>query len=233
MAGWDNPDVDVLQRVNGLARSTPGWVDSTLGFLSEYGVLFGLMVLGVWAWWVARRRTDAVAAVAGLLWAPLAASVAYLVNFPIRELVARPRPFIDHQDLEVLVPGKTGFSFVSDHSTLTMAIAVGIFMVNRRFGLAAIALALFQGFGRVYAGVHYPTDVVGGFALGTAVVLLLAPLALALLTPLTRTIATSPRAGWLVRARSASETESGAGSGSESEAESGSESVSRERGLAA
>ena len=34
-------------------------------------------------------------------------------------------------------------------------------------------------------GVHYPTDVIGGFALGTAVALLLAPLAMMLLTPLT------------------------------------------------
>lgn len=206
MVGWENPDVDLLYRVNGLAKSTPQWLDSALGFMSEYGVLLGLMVLGLWAWWVARCRADAVGAVAGLLWAPLAASTAYLVNYPIRELVARPRPFVDNRGLEVLVPDKTGYSFVSDHSTLTMAIAVGIFMVNRRFGLMAIALAVFQGFGRVYAGVHYPTDVIGGFALGTAIVLLLAPMALALLTPLTRAIALSPRVGRLVRARSDSES---------------------------
>ena len=48
-------------------------------------------------------------------------------------------------------------------------------------------------------GVHYPTDVIGGFALGTAVALLLAPLAMMLLTPLTTTIAGS-RVGWLIQA---------------------------------
>jgi undecaprenyl-diphosphatase len=48
-------------------------------------------------------------------------------------------------------------------------------------------------------GVHYPTDVVGGFALGTAVALLLAPLAMALLTPLVTAVGGSG-AGWLVRA---------------------------------
>ncbi|MEE1931367.1 phosphatase PAP2 family protein [Streptomyces sp. TRM 70351] len=199
MSDWDSPDVDLLYRVNGWAGGVPDWGNSALAFLSEYGVIFGLMVLGLWTWWTARRRADAVAAVAALLWAPLAASVAYLVNYPIRELVARPRPFVDHEGLQVLVPDKTGFSFVSDHSALVMALAVGIFMVNRRLGAVAIALALFQGFGRVYTAVHYPTDVIGGLALGTAVVLLLAPLALALLTPLTRAVATSPRVAWLVR----------------------------------
>jgi undecaprenyl-diphosphatase len=50
-------------------------------------------------------------------------------------------------------------------------------------------------------GVHYPTDVVGGFALGTAVALLLSPVATALLTPLTKAIERSPRVGGLIRAR--------------------------------
>ncbi|MDK1476227.1 phosphatase PAP2 family protein [Streptomyces sp. 549] len=199
MAGWQNPDVDLLHRVNGLSAHTPEWVDSALGFSSEYGVILGIMLLGLWAWWTARRRPDAPVAVAGLLWAPLAASVAYLANYPIRELVARPRPFVTHDGLNVLVPDKTGFSFVSDHTTLVTAIAVGIFLVNRRLGTLAVLLAVFQGFGRVYAGVHYPTDVIGGLALGTAVPLLLAPLALALLTPLTRAIALSPHAGRLVQ----------------------------------
>ncbi|MFE1770143.1 phosphatase PAP2 family protein [Streptomyces sp. NPDC059008] len=194
-----NPDVDVLEGVNGLARDAPHWVNKAMEFIGEYGIIAALAVLCLVAWWSARRRPGAPSAVAGLVWAPLAAGIALLANIPIREFVERPRPFKDHAGLEVLIPGKSDFSFVSDHATLTMAVGVGLFVAHRRYGLIGIALALAEGFCRVYMGVHYPTDVVGGFALGTAVALLLAPLAQALLVPLTAAVARSPLA-WLVRA---------------------------------
>jgi undecaprenyl-diphosphatase len=81
-------------------------------------------------------------------------------------------------------------------------------LVDRRLGLVGMALAFFEGFLRVFMGVHYPSDVLGGFALGTATVLLLAPVAMAVLTPFThaltrtalRPLVTAPSA---VRSRAA------------------------------
>ncbi|MEU9115903.1 phosphatase PAP2 family protein [Streptomyces sp. NPDC048483] len=197
-----NPDVDVLDGINGLAKEAPHWVNRAMEYIGEYGIIAGLAVLCLIAWWGARRKSDAPAAVAGLVWAPLAAGIALLANIPIRAFVERPRPFKDHAGLEVLIPGKSDYSFVSDHATLTMAVGVGLFVASRKYGLIGIALALAEGFCRVYMGVHYPTDVVGGFALGTAVALLLAPVAQALLVPLMTAIGRSRVGGiaWLVRA---------------------------------
>ncbi|MEV1048050.1 phosphatase PAP2 family protein [Streptomyces sp. NPDC049916] len=197
-----NPDVSLLYDINGLAKAAPTWFDRTMEFVGEYGIMFGLVVVGLWCWWSLRKRgtvEDSVTGVAAVVWAPLAAAIAIIVNIPIRGFVERPRPFNDHEGLEVLIHGKTDYSFVSDHSTLAMGIAVGIFVANRKFGFVAIGLALFAGISRIYMGVHYPTDVIGGFALGTAVTLLLAPLAMALLTPLMAAVARSPRVGWFVR----------------------------------
>ncbi|MFI6356508.1 phosphatase PAP2 family protein [Streptomyces sp. NPDC050743] len=207
-----NPDVDLLYDINGLAKDAPHWFDRLMEFVGEYGLLVAMVLLVLWCWWSVRRRgaEDAAASVAALVWAPLAAGIAVLVNIPIRGFVERPRPFVDHQGLDVLVSGKTDFSFVSDHATITMALGVGLFVANRRFGIAGIGLALLEGFCRVYMGVHYPTDVVGGFALGTAVALLLSPLASALLTPLMRAVERSPRAGWIVRTRAAGGAREGA-----------------------
>ncbi|MFJ3185555.1 phosphatase PAP2 family protein [Streptomyces halstedii] len=199
-----NPDVSLLYDINGLAKAAPTWFDRVMEFVGEYGIMFGLVLVGLWCWWSVRRRgttEDSVTAVAGLVWAPLAAGIALIINIPIRGFVERPRPFNDHQGLEVLVQGKEDFSFVSDHATMAMAIAVGLFVANRKFGLIALVLAVLEGFCRIYMGVHYPTDVIGGFALGTAVALLLAPLAMMLLTPLMGAVARSGSAGWLVRSR--------------------------------
>ncbi|MGW1667097.1 phosphatase PAP2 family protein, partial [Streptomyces microflavus] len=114
---------------------------------------------------------DHTAAVAGLVWAPLAALVAELANAPLRDWVNRPRPFLSHDGLHVLVEGKTDPSFASDHALTTMALAVGILLVDRRIGILAVLASVFTGFARLYVGVHYPTDVLAGFALGALVAL--------------------------------------------------------------
>ncbi|MCX5198800.1 phosphatase PAP2 family protein [Streptomyces sp. NBC_00249] len=204
--GGPNVDVSLLYELNGLAGRAPDWFDRGVALLGAYGIPLALVLLLLWCWRGARRQDETTAAesFAALVWAPLAAATALLVNMPLREFVARPRPFLQHDGLDVLTGASgqaSGFSFVSDHATFTMALGVGAFLAHRRLGLLGIGLALAEGLCRVYLGVHYPTDVVGGFALGTAVVLLLAPLAMALLGPLVRAVARSPHAGWLVRAR--------------------------------
>jgi undecaprenyl-diphosphatase len=207
MAGLEtsgsNPDVSLLHDINGLAKGAPGWVDHTVEFLGAYGLLLGMMLLLLVCWWTGRRCAEsldaAASSAAAVIWAPLAAAIAVLVNVPIRSFVKRPRPFAAHEGLDVLVHGKNDYSFVSDHATLAMAMAAGLFVVSRKFGLIGMVMALAEGFCRVFVGVHYPTDVIGGFALGAAVALLLSPLATAALTPLTKTVGRSVCAGWLIR----------------------------------
>ncbi len=187
-----NPDVGALVRINGMAARSPHVLDRVVAFLGEYGLTAAVLGLLLWCWWRVARRDgrDAPAAVAGVLWAGTAGLFAWLLSLPIRDLVRRPHPAADVGGLHVLLNGTSAFSFVSGHATVAMAVAVALFLVHRKAGLAGIGLALAQGFARVWMGVSYPTDIIGGFALGTSTALLLGPLALLALVPLTRTLAT-------------------------------------------
>ena len=140
-------DWTLVSHVNGLARDLPSGVDSLLGLLGEYGVplLSVLMLLATWLW--ARRRPDAPVAVAGVLWAGLASGVSLMLNVPVRAMVKRERPFVAHPgQLDLLRSHQANGSFASDHATFTMAVAVGIMLVNRKYGLVAMALAGVEGF---------------------------------------------------------------------------------------
>lgn len=227
-----NPDVALLYDINGLARSAPSWLVDAVRFAGQYGLLVVMVLLVVGCWWSERRRAasvdDAAASAAAILWAPVAAALAVLVNMPIRDFVRRPRPVEEHDGLRILIGGQHSHSFVSDHATLAMALAAGLFLANRKFGLLGILLALAAGFCQVFLGVHYPTDVIGGLALGTAVTLLFSPLAAAVLTPLMRAVGRAPRLGRLIRARTVPD-----GAGTEGARASGAEGWSRSSGAGA
>ena len=60
-------------------------------------------------------------------------------------------------------------SFPSEHTALAFALAVTVFMHDRRVGWWFLASALLIGIARVVANVHYPIDIVGGAFLGTIV----------------------------------------------------------------
>lgn len=197
MAELTDPDVRLLRIFNDWGNGLDGWAASVVTFLGEYGLAAALVLMVPLLWLMVRRRPDAPQAVAMVAWAPLAAAVAYGFNQPISALVARPRPFLDHDDIVPMLEGKGGWSFVSDHSSAAMAIAVGLLLVHRKLGLVAVAIALSQGVLRLTLGVHYPSDVVGGIALATAVTLLLMPLAVWALTPLLRWCGETRGLSWI------------------------------------
>jgi membrane-associated phospholipid phosphatase len=69
-----------------------------------------------------------------------------------------------------------GYSFTSNHASNHMAIAIFLFMVVgkrfRKLRLPLICWALTIGYAQIYVGVHYPTDILGGFLLGYVIGLL-------------------------------------------------------------
>lgn len=89
-------------------------------------------------------------------------------NEIIKNLVRRPRPFYTFTELTTVIPRPSQFSFPSGHTSASFAAATVFFRnLPKKAGVPAIVLASLIGFSRLYLGVHYPTDVLGGALLGS------------------------------------------------------------------
>lgn len=97
-----------------------------------------------------------------------ALALTYLTNdMLLKNLVERPRPFVDHPELTLLIPAPGGFSFPSGHSASSFAAAGVLFWEKRRpLGGCALVLAALIAFSRAFLCVHYPSDVLIGSLLG-------------------------------------------------------------------
>lgn len=169
-------------QLNQLARES-SWAHGVMSVYShDLGIgLLALVLLG--AWWQARKAADPTRAVAGVLWAAGGTVVAWVIShYGLKPLVAERRPYLSLPHVEVLLTRTTGYSFPSGHATVAGAVIVGLLMARRPVASGlAIVLGLLLGFGRVYTGMHYPFDVVGGLVVGGVVVAVTWPIAVGLL----------------------------------------------------
>lgn len=89
-----------------------------------------------------------------------------LAKWGISPAVGHPRPFVEGPVYQ-LVAHVPDPSFPSKHASFVFALAAASFFIGRRFGLWMLLLAVLTGVSRVYVGVHYPGDILGGFLLGS------------------------------------------------------------------
>lgn len=151
--------------INNWAGKSP-ILDALTIFSAQYAiyVLFGVTALCITHLLYRRQWRPVAYFVASL-------TLSFIILFIASKLFAHDRPFVNHHVTQ-LIPHAANQSFPSDHSTASMAMALGL-LVFTRFRKTAWLLtcvAALIGFSRIVAGVHYPLDVLGGFitaALGT------------------------------------------------------------------
>ena len=147
-------DLAAYRRIRGVAGVNSTWV-RRYSKLGEHGV--GWLAFGAAAAILDGRRRSQ--------WARAAVGVGccYLLSSSIKWTIGRSRPAVE--DLPHLMRTPTGLSFPSSHATSSFAAAraYGRLLPRAPLYVAATGMAL----SRVYLGVHYPSDVAAGAALGT------------------------------------------------------------------
>ena len=88
-------------------------------------------------------------------------------TYVLKYMVNRPRPYVTHTDL-VPLSSESSRSFPSGHTSSAFSLATSLSLNYPKWYVAvpAFAWATATGYSRMYLGVHYPTDVLAGAALG-------------------------------------------------------------------
>ena len=141
-----------------------GWLDPVFVGLTVAGYAGVVWIaLAVVVARASRRRVvPVVAATAAAVW------TVDLVVPVLKETIGRPRPSETMPGSDPLIGYTVGDSMPSGHAATSFAGAIVLALFFRRLLPFFLALAAAVAFSRVYVGVHYPTDVVAGAALGSA-----------------------------------------------------------------
>lgn len=172
-----------------LDRALYEWINGYVGrsalldaatrlLVNEYLIPVALALGLLFLWFGGRRDDEAANAAERERWqrAVLCASCAVGVANAVVKLwnvaAFRDRPFIGDPFPHLLFYKPIDSSFPSNAAALTFAIATGVWLWDRRASLGFWAPAVLFPLARLFAGVHYPLDLVGGAAVGVLSALL-------------------------------------------------------------
>ncbi|HEV7495560.1 MAG TPA: phosphatase PAP2 family protein [Baekduia sp.] len=158
--------MSLLHPLNRLFAHHDGLEDMLVAYANASEILFLGMLIAAFVLVrgeLAHRSAVRRAVAAGGLSAGLGLALAQVIS----RLADRPRPFIAHPDtVHLFAKHAADPGFPSDHATAAFAIAVALLLHSRRWGALALVAATILAITRVAMGIHYPTDVLAGAAVG-------------------------------------------------------------------
>lgn len=167
-----NADKAIFLWINGRAGQV-ALLDRAISWLaSDYLIPVSLSLALVALWFIGRDAQTRQRYQLGLFAALTSMALSSLCVFIINAYYSRPRPYLALPDVTLLFYRPTDPSFPANSAAAVFGISAVIWSVNRPIGTAMFAASALYGFARVFAGVHYPTDIIAGALIGVVVALL-------------------------------------------------------------
>jgi membrane-associated phospholipid phosphatase len=152
-----------LFQILGAGHTPNPWVLAFASHVSTVATWLCVVLVGWIAWRLPSQRLYALLAL-------VAVGVAALAAHALAEAFNMPRPFMTGLSPAHVAHGARG-SMPSAHASVMFTLAL-LFCMRaqlRNVGLALLALAILTGWARVYVGVHFPLDIVGGLLLASVI----------------------------------------------------------------
>ena len=159
-------DETVFRWLNDLAGRSDV-VDGIIRFvIGDYLIPLMATLAVAWLWFAGRAGSETKrfqhAALKGLVALGITQLVVALLNIAI----GRPRPFEQLGDVTVLFYEPINSSFPAHPVATVVALGAVLWTVRRHLGVLVLSLGVGLGIGRIIAGLWFPTDVLGGMAIG-------------------------------------------------------------------
>lgn len=152
--------------INGLAGKSGAFDWFMALVVGEHFIPVAMVMVLVAMWFLGkdalRRERNQRAMLCSILGVGFASAAVSLIN----DFFDRLRPFEAFDDVTLLFYPPTDPSFPANTAAVGFAFAMGAWFGNRKAGYLLFILAILWCFARVYCGVHYPLDVLGGAAIG-------------------------------------------------------------------
>lgn len=162
-------DRELLLWLNGFAGSYKPFDNFISIIASDYlmPLLFSLSMFGLWfvGKGIAERRRYQFIVLLGIS----SIGLSNIAVFVINAIWSRPRPFLELEVINTVFYHATDPSFPANPVVIGFAAGSAAWLANRKFGYCLMGLSLIYGFSRVYSGVFYPTDIIGGAVVGIVV----------------------------------------------------------------
>jgi undecaprenyl-diphosphatase len=120
-------------------------------------------------WFICFFKGGRIGKIAAILSLFLIAVSDQVSSFVIKNLVERIRPCNALPDVRILTGCTSSFSFPSSHAVNNFAAAVFFYKIFPNLKWILFIIAFLIAFSRIYVGKHYPSDVIGGAIIGSAI----------------------------------------------------------------